>query len=228
MSKEKILINKSKVTATLETQIEYIRYHNLVDTQELSQAILFDESKKLFSEKTRVEEKKRLLFLLAHNDSLEAYKLLQKYQENADKKLKAWTELCLQECGMYLGAELLDQDQTCKVVSGAGSDGQRLRFFLILSSEKSQSFTAEQKNLIKECAQTADEKLESRTEKISFGKDYILLSVMLPMEIALEEYFQSVYKSVNLRKKILRYHHYCTNVEKPTLKTIKEYLEGIK
>jgi len=70
MSKEKILINKSKVTATLELQIEYIKYHNLVDTQGLSQAALFDESKKLFSKKTGVEEKKKLLFLLAHNENL--------------------------------------------------------------------------------------------------------------------------------------------------------------
>lgn len=228
MSKEKILINKSKVTVTLEMQIEYIQYHDLVDTQELSQAALFDESKKLFSKKTGVEEKKKLLFMLAHNENLKAYKLLQKYQENADKKLSAWTELCLQECGMYLGAELLDRDEICKIVSGAGSDGQRLRFFFILSSEKSQSFTAEQKNLIKECAQTADEKLESHTEKISFGKNYVLLSVLIPIEIALEEYFRNIYKSVNLQKKILHYHYYCTNIEKPTLRTIKEYLEGIK
>jgi len=48
------------------------------------------------------------------------------------------------------------------------------------------------------------------------------------MEIALEEYFQNVYKSVNFQKKILRCHYYCTNVEKPTLKTIKEYLKSIE
>lgn len=225
MSKEKILSNKSKITATLEVQIEYIQYHNLVDTQELSQAVLFDESKKLFSEKTGVEEKKKLLFLLAHSDSLKAYQLLQKYQENADKKLKGWIGLCLQECGMYLGAELLDQDEICKIVSGAGGDGQRMRFFFVLSSVKSQSFTTEQKNAIKQCAQTADEKLESHTEKISFGENYVLLSVLIPMEVAPEEYFQSIYKSTNLQKKILRYHYYCTNLAKPTPKEIKEYLK---
>jgi hypothetical protein len=228
MSKEKILSNKSKVTAPLEIQIEYIQYHNLVDTQELSETVLFDESEKLFSEKTGVEEKKKLLFLLAHNNNLKAYKLLQKYQKNTEKKLKAWTELCLQECGMYLGAELLDQDEICKIVSGSGGDGQRIRFFLVLSAVKSQSFTTEQKRAIKQCSQTADKKLESHTEKISFGEDYVLLCVLIPVEIAPEKYFQNLYKSLNLQKKILRYHYYCTNVERPTLKTIKKYLEGIK
>lgn len=225
MSKEKILNNKSKITAGLGMQTEYIRYHNPVDAQELPEATPFDESKKLFSEKTGVEEKKRLLFLLAHNNSLKAYQLLQKYQESADKKLKAWTELCLQECGMYLGAELLDQDGISKIVSGAGGDGQRIRFFFVLSSVKSQSFTTEQKNAIKRCAQTADKKLGSHTEKISFGENYILLSLLIPMEVAPEEYFQSIYKSTNLRKKILRYHYYCTNTKKPTLKKIEEYLK---
>lgn len=227
MSKEKILINKSKVTATLEMQIEYIHYHNLIDTQELSEAILFDESKKLFSEKTGVEEKKKLLFLLAHNGSIESYKLLQKYQNDADKKLIVWTELCLQECGAFLGTDLLDQDEiTAKVISGAGSDGKRLRAFFVLSAVR--SFADKQKNVIKQCIRMADKKLESHTENINFGKDYILLSVLISAEVAPEEYFQEIYKSVNIDKNILCHHYYCTNVKKPSFKEINEYLRDLK
>ena len=135
--------------------------------------------------------------------------------------------MCLQECSMYLGAELLGQDEICKIVSGAGGDGQRMRFFLVLSSVKSQPFTTEQKNAIKKCAQVADEKLESHTEKVSFGENYVLLSVLIPMEVAPEDYFQNIYKSTNLKKKILRYHYYCTNIGKPTLKKIREYLKDL-
>lgn len=229
MPRKTILSNQSKITANINEQIEYIRYHNLVNTEELSKKALSKESKKLFLMKTVIEKKKKLLFLLAHSGSIESYKLLQKYQKNADKKLIAWTELCLQECGAFLGADLLDQNETAtKVINGAGGDGTRFRVFFILSTEKSRSFIDKQKNKIKKCIQAVDKKLESHTEKINFGKDFILLSVLISIEIAPEQYFQEIYKSVNIDKDILRYHYYCTNIKKPSLKEIKEYLRDLK
>lgn len=228
MPKEIILAGKSKNILPPDIQREYIKYHDLVNSQELPEPALFGESKKLFLKKTSLDEKKKLLYLLAHNGSAKAYKLLQKYRGKPDKQLKAWAELCLQECAGHLGSELLNQEETFMVMSGAGGDGQRLRYYFIFSSEKFRTFTVAQKNLIKESAKFVDKHLGGKTEKIGFSKSSVLLSVLLPMDVSAEMYFQEMYKAANGKKEILRYHYYCNNVQKPTPKDIQEYLKSLK
>ncbi len=228
MTRETILGNKSKTSIPLDSQREYVQYHDLVDSQELSEAVLFNDSKKLFSKKSSLDEKKKLLYLLAHNDSATAYKLLRKYRKKPDKQLKAWAELCLQECAGHLGARLLDEEETFMVMSGAGGDGQRLRYYFILSSKRLNNLSVAQKSLVKESAKLVDNHLGGKTEKTEFGKSYILLSVLLPMDVAAEAYFQEIYNAINSKKEILRYHYYCNNIEKPKLKDIKDYLKDLK
>ncbi len=228
MPKEIILGSKSKITTSPEFQREYIQYHDLVDGQEMPETLLFDESKKIFLKKTGLDEKKKLLYLLAHNGSTKAYKLLQKYRKKPDKPLKVWAELCMQECAGHLGAELLNQEETFMVMSGAGGDGQRLRYYFIFTPAKSRNFSAIQKILIKKSTQLSDKKLDGKTEKMEFGKSYVLLSVLLSMDVSAEIYFQEIYKAVNDKQKILRYHYYCNNVQKPTPKDIQEYLKSLE
>ncbi len=112
MAKEIILGDKSKITIPFEAQKEHIQYHNSIDSHELPEAILFNESKKLFLENADLGEKKKLLYLLAHNGTPKAYKFLEKYNKKSDKQLKFWAELCLQECAGHLSIELLGQEET--------------------------------------------------------------------------------------------------------------------
>jgi len=228
MTKEIILGNKSKTSIPLDSQKEYIQYHDLVDSHELPELVLFSKSKKIFLKKTGLNEKKKLLYLLAHNGSLKAYQVLQKYRKKPDSKLMVWAELCFQECAGHLGAGLLNQEETFMVMSGAGGDGQRLRYYFIFSSEKSKPLTTAQKLLIKKSTKTVDKKFKGKTEHLNFGKNHFLLSVLLPLDIATEEYFQEIYKAVNSKREVLRYHYYSNNTQRPTSKDIEEYFKGIK
>lgn len=173
-------------------------------------------------------EKKKLLYLLAHNGSSKAYEVLKKYLKEQDTQLKAWAELCLQECAGHLGAEMLDQEETFMVMSGVGGDGHRLRYYFIFSSVKSKPFTVAQKGIIKKSVKVIDKKLKGKTERIDFGTNYVISSVLLLMDVAAEEYFQEIYKAVNSKKEILRYNYYCNNVQKPTLNDIEGYLKNLK
>lgn len=83
-----ILGNKSKNILPVDVQREYIQYHDKIDSRELPEPMLFKESKSLFLKKSSLDEKKKLLYLLAHNDSHRAYKLLQKYQKNTNRQLQ--------------------------------------------------------------------------------------------------------------------------------------------
>ncbi|HWW42900.1 reverse transcriptase/maturase family protein [Pedobacter sp.] len=162
--KEIILGNKSKKPLSLDIQREYIRYHNIVDSHELPEDVLLIQSERLFLKKTGSDKKKKLLYMLAHSGTKQAYKLLLKYLKKPDKQLQKWVELCLQECAAHLGGELLDQEETFMVMSGAGGDGQRLRYYFIFSSAKSQRLTAAQKMVIKKSSKVTDKNLKGKTE----------------------------------------------------------------
>lgn len=228
MAKESILGNTSRNTIPLDMQREYMHYHHLVDSQELPETVVLNESKKLFLKKVGWEEKKRPLYLLAHTGNAKAYQVLQRYQKKTDQRLQAWAELCLQECAGRCKAELLGQVETFIVMSGAGGDCQRLGYYFIFSSEKSRSFTAVQKRIMKESAKLADKHLGGKTEKMWFGKIHVVCSALLPMDIAAEMYFQEIYRAVNKKNKVLRYHYYCNNIQKPISKNIEKYLKSLK
>lgn len=228
MTKDIIFTNKSKNIVPLEVQEEYIRYHDTVDSKELPETTLFNESKKLFLKKTDNTEKKKLLYLLAHNGSPKAYKLLQQYQKQADKDLKTWTELCLHECAGYLGTKLLGQEETTMIMSSAGGDGQRSRYYFVFSAENFKTFSLTQKNAIKKLVNVVDKKLNSKTEQINFGINHFLLTVLLPIDFSAEIYFQEMYKICNQKRQFLRYHYFVTNVLKPTMKDIENYLKQLE
>ncbi len=113
------------------------------------------------------------------------------------------------------------------IMSGAGGDGQRLRYYFIFSAEKSRTLTTAQKTLVKKSAKLVDKELAGKTERMEFGKTHILLTVLLPMDVSAEMYFQDMYKAVNNIKEVLRYHYYCNNVQKPTPEDIQEYLNEL-
>ena len=58
---------KSDIGISPEAHREYIEYHNQVDTGNLEPEEVIKEAKSLFSSKTLIEDKKRILFSLAHH-----------------------------------------------------------------------------------------------------------------------------------------------------------------
>ena len=108
-----------------------------------------------------------------------------------------------------------------------GGNGQRLRYYFIFSSLKSKPITTTQKAIIKKSVKIVDKKLKGKTERINFEKNYALLPVLLPMDVSVEIHFQEMYKSVNGKKEVLRYHYYCNNVQKPTSEDAQTYLMSI-
>ena len=80
----------------------------------------------LFKLNSSIEDKKRLLYYLAHFETLEAYKILEKYCKNPDKELKEFSALALGECKMFFENELLD-DEISLVSGGLGGTTNKKR-----------------------------------------------------------------------------------------------------
>ncbi|MBU2213846.1 hypothetical protein KKC44_05730 [Patescibacteria group bacterium] len=90
---------------SLQEHIAYINYHNTITPKEYSEEYhvkAFKESKQLFRRMTSIDQKRKILFLLAHMGTLEAMTTLEKYLLTPDESLRNWAILCTEECKMFL------------------------------------------------------------------------------------------------------------------------------
>ena len=225
---EKISVIKSKHPILMEQQMEYMNFHSQVDTENLSEKDLLKESKKLFDKKVSLPKKKIILFQLAHLGTLASYQTLGKYlerteKEKTEKDLISWTILCSEECRMFLESDLLEEDRAL-LMSGAGGDGEKMRFYFIISTEDIAPLTTKQKQKIKiEFENVADES-NSKIEKIEFGKNYALITTLISSEFAPADFVEGGIEYCSELKSFLRFHYYCGNMEKPNQKVIEKYL----
>lgn len=121
-----------------------------------------------------------------------------------------------------------DEDEMTFVSCEAGGDGWRLRYFLVLTSLNGKSFGETQRRKIQRVAGQVDEDLRCETEKITFGKTHVLLSVLCPPDVAIETHFQNIFALCGGSKPFLRDHYFVTNVRKPTQQEIRQYLKEIE
>lgn len=88
-------------------------------------------------------------------------------------------------------------------------------------------FTRQQRDIVREQFNRVSEKFDSKIEKIEFFKNYALIKILISVEVALQNMIDNGMNSCNGLGEFLRFHFYCTNVQKPTKKMIRDYLDEI-
>lgn len=211
-------------TISLSDHSAYITYHNQINADEgsIAEAILHQEN--LFNSSTPLEEKRRLLFLLGHAGTWEAYQTLEKYLQNPDTELAAWATLALQECGTWLKSDLLGEDQTGIL----GTTGNRMRFWFVISTAQGKIVTNKQREIIQNTYLKVSEELDSIIEEIEFGDNYALITVLIPPNVAPAEVMEGGIEKSNDPIPFLRFHYYTVNTSKQTKEEIEEYLKELE
>lgn len=112
------------------------------------------------------------------------------------------------------------------ITTGLGGEGHRLRNYVVISTLNS-AFTKQQEEIIRKQFNKVSKKYDSEIEKISFSKTYALIKILVSAEVALQKVVDEGMISCNEVEEFLRFHFYCTNVQKPTRKMIQDYLHEI-
>lgn len=211
---------KSEVEITLEVQSEYIDYHNKIDIDAYSEAYVIDESEKLFKDGTVESEKKRILFLLGHIATLPCVRIIEEFINKAEGELKQWAVLAFDEGWMFLENEAMGTN-TGRIWSGAGGDGDNMRYFFSIRSKSKEPFSDEKKKIIQDGINKAGAELGSVIEVIEFKDDILLASVLIPMEVAVGNMIEKAIRACNAKSKILNSHYYVTNLRKPDWEKVK-------
>lgn len=108
-----------------------------------------------------------------------------------------------------------------------GGEGHRLRNYVVISTLNNKPFTKQQKDIVREQFNRVSEKLDSKIEEIKFSKTYALIKMLVSVQVALQDVIDEGMNSCNSAEEFLHFHFYCTNVQKPTKKTINDYLNEI-
>lgn len=228
MKKQPISIYEGEIEISPGIQKEYIEYHNQVDIEKYGCDKVIAQSKEnLFSPQTPVEIKKKLLFLLGHFATNECFKILRDYIDNPKTDLKGWVTLAIQDLRLKVENEIYD-DGRDMVMSPVGGKGDKLRSYAVVSTKHSKPFTNSEKEIIeKEFSKIVEDK-NSEVESVEFGKEYALIKILISINTAPAEIFDTFLDICSKKEKILRYHYFLVNTHKITKKEIENYLREVR
>lgn len=211
----------------LLTQKAYFSFSETIDFANVDYRDILTNSDKLFSKDTPVESKKKILILLAHRGTPEAYSVIEKYVKNAEAELRAWAVLSLKECRMFLESNLLEEEGGL-ITTGLGGKGSKLRYYFVVSSKDGLPFSENRKAIMNREFETISHKYKSQIEEVIFEGDYAMIRILIPMSIAVGDIIEAGISECNQMGEFLTLDYYVTNVGKPTQEEISTYLKGIK
>lgn len=180
---------------------------------------------KLYDPETPEEDKKKLICQLASFENVAYYRALEKYKEYADKNLKSWVTLGIQESRMLLESGLLDEKQLF-VSTGLGGKGSKLRYFVVLINNDEAAYSDVQQDLIrKEFAYSID-KNGGELEEVEFDNKFAMLTCLLPLEKPVQEILSNTTKECNSFGEFIDENFLITNVKKMDAVEIQEFLNA--
>jgi len=211
----------------LSIQEEYFNLSQTSDFDNVDYKDVLRESKKLFSENTPIETKKKILILLAHFGTAESYRTIKKYLNHSGHELKDWVLLSLKECRMFLESALLEEEGGI-ISTGLGGKDNKFRYYFIVSSKDGLTFSETDKNTLTREFETISQKYNSEIEEINFEPNYAMLRTLIPMDFAAGEVIEEGIRECNKVDDFLYFHYYLTNVRKPSNEEVFKYLEEIR
>lgn len=211
----------------LSIQEEYFNLSETIDIDNVDYKEVLKKSKKLFSENTPIETKKRILILLAHFGTAESYRTIEKYLNHSVRELKDWVLLSLKECRMFLESALLEEEGGF-LSTGLGGKDDKLRYYFIVSPKEGLTFTETHRNTLKKGFETISQKYNSEIEEINFETNYAMIGIFIPMDISVGDFIEEGISECNKMGEFLFFHYYVTNIKKPANEEILKYLEEIR
>ena len=207
----------------IDLQMEYFNYGRDLKTNFPPEMILQHKAD-LFDQSVGLDEKKNLLVLLASQEKVEAFRIIEKYAKEPDPELRDWSILALQESRMVIQSSLMDEQQVY-ISTGLGGRGQKLRYFVVLiGREDDQDFSPVQKRLLKNELDFAVKKNDGELEEMNFQKNLAIGVMLLPVKSDLQGVFSAVINECNQYGDFIRPDIIITNVKRMSIDEIKKFI----
>ena len=195
----------------VRVQMEYIDFSRNL-RRDFDTELVLNQEQDLYKEEMSTESKRELLVSLASIDKPEAYRIIEKFIQNAPAELKDWAILSLQESRLLLESKLLEENQVF-ISTGLGGLHGKLRYFIALFSESNNDFSDIQRNLIKSEFDYIFPKYEAEVEKVEFFTNYATIVGLIPLHIPVKDPIKSAIDECNNLGNFIKQGFLITNVK---------------
>jgi len=207
----------------IDLQFEYFEQSKRERIDLIPEEVL-EDSDKLFRDDISDEKKKCILARIASIPKVEAYRIIERFLNEAPDDLKNWTILALQENRMLLESMLLDESHVF-ISTGLGGKGNKLRYFVVIFGKETIDFDEFQKKIIRSEFESCLKKYNSELEELNFSGSIGNMMVMIPMKVIIKKIFTEAIKECNQFGDFLISNFIITNVKELSFEEIREYVK---
>lgn len=177
----------------------------------------------LNSEDIEIEEKKRILTMLAISKSVKSYRVLEEYARKPNPEVANWAYMALMESRISLESELSDEKQIY-ISTGLGGKNGKLRFYVLLLSTDNKVFEEYQRQVVEREFAYSLPKAECEIERLTIEDKYVELVFLTPVKIDIKLVLDRVIVECNQYGNFLSEIFTVTNVKELTHEEIEEII----
>lgn len=211
---------------SIDTQMAYFEFSNELKNKLSSDETILNKDA-IFSTDISLDEKKTMLVHLASIDKVEAFRVLEQYQQKPDPELKDWAVMAFQESKMLMESSLLDQNQVF-ISTGLGGKGSKLRYFVVFIKKTPFIFEDYQKKTLKNEIEISFRKRECIVEQINFTDQFAICKMLIPIREQFNVLFEEIIDNANQLGDFLEQNFIVTNVKELTTEEILDVLNNSK
>lgn len=205
----------------INTQLEYLEFSRRnVQNDNLQAPATCTEI--LYAEHADITDKRHALVNLAACDTVESYRMLEKYAAECSAEMTDWAKIALRESRLFMESSLLEQKQVI-VATGLGGKDSKLRFHAVFRTKINQDFTEFQQNVFKREVEFFVHDFGGELEEIEF-KGYIAsVLVLMPITKAIKAFLPATIEEINKYGNFLHTDIMMNNVKKYTFDEIEKF-----
>ncbi len=210
----------------LDLQLEYFELsRRMRNTGEPDKAM--KSASKLFESSTSIEEKKSILARIATLEKIEAYRAIERFQNETPGDLKNWSTLALQENRMLLESKLLNENHVF-ISTGLGGRGDKLRYFVVIIAKETGDLSDLHKRIIRNEFSISLKKYDSDLEELKFSGPIATIMALIPLKINIKNIFCEAIEECNQFGNFLISNFIISNVKAMSFDEIQDYLKTQK
>lgn len=210
----------------VEVQIEYFIYSNHIrrGTHEINEDDYKRFTERLESADSSTKEKKKILSMLATSKEIRAFRLLERYAQQAEKELENWAYMALMESRIMVESELTDERRIF-ISSGLGGKEGKLRFYVLILAAHGVSFVDYQRKIIEKECEYLFHLHDCEIERLTIKDRYAELVILTPFISQINNLLGKVIGECNQYGNFLSDTVTVTNVKELDNEDIKSILE---
>jgi hypothetical protein len=201
----------------------FLAYRQQIDPPYEYEALL-KKSEQLFDRRIPLPDKQTILAQLSQCDTVEAYRLIERYTHHPESALEQWSKIALYECRMRLEQTLLDKPIGL-ISTGLGGEGHRIRYLVVLGYRKHPP--SEDSHHIERIWQSVCQRHDSVLESLQHHPSYVTAHILVSMDVAVGTVIEESIVLMNHEDNQIYQDYLVTNVSEPTDEDIQTFLDDI-